>query len=71
MSTELKPCPFCGSSDVRIDKETVGPFGELFYCALFCNDCNSVAAYGVFHDEVKAIEAWNRRVHNDTTQRTT
>jgi Lar family restriction alleviation protein len=53
MDVELKPCPFCGSSDVHIvagDK---------------CDEwgtCVNCGADGPFRDtEAQAIAAWNRR----------
>ena len=53
MSGELKPCPFCGSSD--LENESIN--------AVKCQDCGG----GVLLDwhtemtEAEAIAAWNRR----------
>lgn len=55
---DLKPCPFCGSTDVhvrQIDKE----------CSVVsCDGCNAEGGYFGGNDSTspaEAIEAWNRR----------
>lgn len=65
---EIKPCPFCGSKNIRINAYGFG------YYAIECLDClvetaryKSVSKYleGKFPIEKRAenaIEAWNRRV---------
>jgi Lar family restriction alleviation protein len=53
-SEELKPCPFCGSTDVSIEVR-----GDRHLRVLCC----SCAAKGphVYFVRVEAIAAWNRR----------
>jgi Lar family restriction alleviation protein len=54
-SNELKPCPFCGSADLRADPEDM-----LVTTWVTCNKCGSQGPYG---DTPKgAIEAWNKRL---------
>lgn len=49
---EVKPCPFCGSEDVRHDSAMGFPY-------LFCAKCD---AYGPpAQSDAHAVEAWNRR----------
>ena len=58
MSEEaLKPCPFCGSSDVEMEDHEEG-YGIL------CRNCGVWATSGLwwFNDSKDAIELWNRRV---------
>ena len=66
MSNKLKPCPFCGSSNVLI-----GDDAQFFYegkeCdlhfyvqCLTCGSCTDVCA-----DVETAIEMWNRRASDD------
>lgn len=52
---ELKPCPFCGSLDLRM----VNDLAEDDWCAVGCADCITLGP----HDYIdpKAIAAWNRR----------
>lgn len=52
---ELKPCPFCGSSEVRC----ISFFRDDEYY-IQCNNCG--AESGLKFQERKAIEAWNKRV---------
>ena len=58
--TDLKPCPFCGSSDVHLMT-----FG--IHTDVRCLDCGCrtktylVSNWGT-DGEQKAIEIWNRRV---------
>ena len=53
----LKPCPFCGSTEVEIDGRDEG-YGVL------CRNCGVWATSGLwwFNDSKDAIELWNRRV---------
>lgn len=56
---ELKPCPFCGSTDIKVH----GPyFIEDRYVMVKCNDCNCNTA--IYKTVDQAVEAWNRRVGN-------
>ena len=43
MATELKPCPFCGGTDIRCSFKVAGRFIKQYRVAMFCNDCH---AYG-------------------------
>ena len=54
--SELKPCPFCGSSNVAIN----APFGVA--CYVICRDCGAMTAWGESDEEVN--KAWNRRADN-------
>jgi Lar family restriction alleviation protein len=63
---ELKPCPFCGG------KARIRKLQKLVY-AVRCTDCGATStSFGVkpWHDTVfiaqgQAIEAWNRRTHEN------
>lgn len=56
MDKRLKPCPFCGSKNVKV-------WGvEGFWVE--CEECNCKGPYplSMLHDDVdSAIAAWNRR----------
>lgn len=64
---ELKPCPFCGSDDVQINK------GATWGHAVHCNNCGAdVIFWGLLHcdnldydysDELAS--EWNRRVEHE------
>ena len=67
MSDELKPCPFCGSTDIKTEVE-VGIMARSAKC--YCNICGaSVSGMGVMipedSPEEELIESahkwWNRR----------
>jgi Lar family restriction alleviation protein len=57
MTEELKPCPFCGSSDIEI-------YEHPYECQpdLYSVDCDCGAGVELFKSRDLAIEAWNRRV---------
>ncbi len=60
---QIKPCPFCGNEGtVRIFR---GKDGWRDRYAVFCNynEGGCGAESGLYHYEIEAIEAWNRRVH--------
>lgn len=50
--TELLPCPFCGSVDLRSGMDDFG------YFLVYCNQCGGTMEDGI---EEKAITAWNTR----------
>ena len=61
MREKLKPCPFCGSNDVRITfrRGEEGWFGQ-------CQDCFSCGAWS--EDRETAGTKWNRRVPNEQSK---
>lgn len=59
--TRLKPCPFCGGEPtIRIFK---GKNGWRDRYAVICSydDGGCGGEGGIYHSEIEAIEAWNRR----------
>jgi len=56
MREELKPCPFCGSSNVRF-YERRGAYQAA------CMDCEARAQYAYSRKE--AVSNWNRRAGNE------
>lgn len=56
-NAELKPCPFCGSENVRVAENRMD---YLFIgYSVHCNRCGAETSYT--KDKDKAIEAWNKR----------
>ena len=49
----LKPCPFCGSKDIKL----FGNHRDSFWFR--CNKCASIDSYDT---ERQAVRAWNKRV---------
>lgn len=76
--SELKPCPFCGSKDIRFSaKTTTIRFERAYHFAMYCRKCNCYGARVLWKHDGKiyrgdigeneefkkwAAEAWNRRV---------
>jgi Lar family restriction alleviation protein len=65
---ELKPCPFCGSKEIKIGAFSVIPDVHIYcVCGAYMGDFNAPSTAGQSDKErekasVKiAIEAWNRR----------
>lgn len=54
MSEELKPCPFCGSTNVCVFRK---PWYQRWYAT--CNDCCGMT--DDFKTNEDAINAWNHR----------
>ena len=65
--SNLKCCPFCGSTNVELR------FGMFFNGAVHCNNCTADVVFGavklVCEDDSDwqnaVIEGWNRRVNSD------
>ena len=59
MQTELKPCPFCGGTDIQIkDKEK--------WSYIWCGDCLSAFWQLEACSVEDNVEAWNKRKANAT-----
>ena len=55
---ELKPCPFCGGTNLYVDgyDHTAGKRWRVV-----CLDCMATVDLGWVQQKYRAIEAWNRR----------
>ena len=58
---ELRPCPFCGSSDLEIFDEVLTGETEPVYW-VGCNACGGDG--GMTADIASAIRLWNRRAED-------
>lgn len=57
--TYLKPCPFCGSSDIRAEANIKAMLQKMPCCEeVFCDDCGATIAE---ETQALAVAAWNRR----------
>ena len=52
----LKPCPFCGSEDVK----EVYTFYTIFRHSVYCKNCYTEGP--AKPTEAEAVEAWNNRI---------
>lgn len=68
---ELKPCPFCGGTNMRIKTIKISP-----ECYIICQDCGVSITKAVDWDNMNMeehdekcrellIEAWNRRIKDE------
>lgn len=82
MNNKLKPCPFCGSTSLKIESKHHGQWSETgtHSITVRCNKCHarggsasSKAGKNIYtasaEAEAKAIELWNTRA-GDNEQRT-
>ena len=57
MATELKPCPFCGGTDIRYSLKITGHFDVRYHASMYCNVCHCYGARTltkvVPHDDYK------------------
>ena len=44
MNNELKPCPFCGSTDIRYSLKITGHFDVRYHASMYCNKCHCYGA---------------------------
>lgn len=60
--SDLKPCPFCGSTDILYFDNSGYTIGPSLSYGMFCTGCG---AHTELHDTLdEAIKAWNRRVND-------
>lgn len=59
MNTKLKPCPFCGSKNVKLmATRQIIMLDKTPGCHVFCLDCGGTTGY---RTEKVAIDLWNTR----------
>ena len=71
MKDKLKPCPFCGSEDIKLEiiKSNPDVLMNCWHCIIDirCNKCNTLKnakIFGVDENDciLEAIRLWDRRV---------
>ena len=62
MSNELKPCPFCGSTN--IDCADAGHKTDVWF--IQCDDCG--ATFPHFDSEQEAKDAWDKRANEKSAK---
>ena len=55
MTTELKPCPFCGSDEISLDDQE-------FPQHVICDNCSCYGPEG--HELIDVVEKWNAATRN-------
>ena len=67
MSSDLLPCPFCGSKLIDVSMTTeydaTGLYSRSRTFAITCNLCGARTAW--FPDVLRAKEAWETRAGNE------
>lgn len=75
----LKPCPFCGSTNIEYDQYNLGPIDEIMGIqhvtgAFECFDCKTQGPdyrydgeLGQEHGKAGAADLWNTRIKSTTT----
>jgi len=60
----LKPCPFCGSKKLEIEKEDSLDHWDLYiagYIFIKCLDCEIECKGNLYDSEEELIKKWNQR----------
>lgn len=60
--TELKPCPFCGGNDLRMES-----FSGWGADVIICYDCLAIFSQKEITCKEDLTEAWNRRANDEYT----
>ncbi|MEG1825442.1 MAG: Lar family restriction alleviation protein [Cloacibacillus sp.] len=66
--TKPKPCPFCGSDDIRIMIEGSLNYGARYVCKAWCWNCHAGFKFvepSEKQAQQRAFEAWNRRTGDE------
>ena len=67
MENELKPCPFCGGKNIKLNEANrlnENRTQTRTYYYVWCSDCTAQGAY--CRTKSKAISAWNGRCRDGT-----
>lgn len=67
-SDELKPCPFCGGTNINLLGSLVEEGGKMLSIVAECADCGARTRECNSHRE--AIEFWNKRNQKKTNKKT-
>lgn len=59
MSDELKPCPFCGNTEISTGRSIFGGMHTFS-----CDRCKLSVEF-LWQDREKCIETWNKRYTDD------
>ncbi len=68
-NNNLKPCPFCGNTDIIVNTAERGDRTRFkWFARVFCADCfadTTNHGFDFTEEEAKqkAVKAWNRRIH--------
>ena len=65
MEKELKPCPFCGSTDIEVEEYLPESCCTKFW-KVACTDC--CGGFQSEHNKKEAVAIWNRRPMEDALQ---
>ena len=71
----IRPCPFCGGTDVAIKQDPVLWCGHRYwFIEHYAPNCTITNAFGLyksscFTTKKRATEAWNKRVGDDLMER--
>lgn len=57
---ELKPCPFCGGTDIEVNR-IYDEADEVDKFYLSCNGCGIEQSICIYKTTQEAIKAWNTR----------
>lgn len=63
-STKLKPCPFCGGSDILPIEQEYGQGGDMDKVVCSAEKCGASTSGSFYGDDsifISAIEKWNTR----------
>lgn len=60
MNIELKPCPFCGRTDIHIEPNGIGDYSVV--CGHELTGCGASTSDYRCESEEQAVERWNRRM---------
>ena len=61
MNDDLKPCPFCGGTNIHVEYEQ-DDFGNETGSYILCYDCLASFFQQEACDAEDNVKAWNRRV---------
>ena len=59
--TELKPCPFCGSEDIKLRHYKVNDYDWWYVACVKCRIAIDPMLWDDCVSREEAIEIWNRR----------
>ena len=66
---ELKPCPFCGSTDIKLSMKTMGRWDvHKFHIAMYCKTCNCYGKRSIYEYKGERYSGFRKKMQEEALE---